>query len=557
MPITNIRILAMLEASYVSGSAKAVLEFYREARRQSPGQPEIEPSIVMFSRGQDVNSLAEPVRAAGIPLEIIAERGRFDRGVVPQLQAVIKKLRPAIIWSNSVKSHFLVRFAGLNRSSKWVAFHHGYTTTHATMRLYNHLDRWSLPAANRVVTVCHPFARELQARHVRAERIRVQQMPIRPFPAIPPDVTLGLRRQLGISDSTPVILSVGRLSQEKGHVDLLRAFSLVRDRRPTPRLIIVGEGPERRAIERLCSELELAGVVTLAGHQDDVQPYYALADLFVLPSHSEGSPNVLLEAMAAGVPVVATAVGGVPEIVTDGSDALLVEKRNPEALAATITRLLDDDELREGNAPHFPRGGGTVRPRLIAKRLVQAVSLAIVFPAALLSGFGRSSIAFTFFAHLFAMVPGILGDFWRSSYYKLTLRECSIDTVIAFGSFFSRRDACIGPNVSIGAYCVIGRARIGARTQISSHVEIPSGRHQHLRDSQGRFGNSIDSEVLIGSDCWIGASAIVMANVGSGATIGAGSVVVKDIPDGVVAVGNPATTVRVPGDSPAPHRESR
>jgi len=198
-----------------------------------------------------------------------------------------------------------------------------------------------------------------------------------------------------------------------------------------------------------------------------------------------------------------------------------------------------------------------VKPRFIAKRFLQGVSLAIVFPVALLSGFGRSSVGFTFFAHLLAMVPGILGDFWRSAYYRLTLRECSIDTVIAFGSFFSRRDACLGPNVSIGAYCVIGRARIGARTQISSHVEIPSGRHQHPRDELGRFGDSLDNEVSIGADCWIGASAIVMANVGSGATIGAGSVVVKDIPDGAVAVGNPARVIRVPTESTSPDRESR
>jgi len=346
MPLTHIRILAMLESSSVSGSAKAVLEFYREVLRRSPAQLEVEPSILTFRRGQGANSLTDAIQAVGIPLEIVTEQGRFDRGVVPQLQAVVRKRQPGVIWSNSVKSHFLVRLAGLNRSSKWVAFHHGYTTTDAKMRLYNQLDRWSLPAADRVVTVCQPFARELQAKGVPADKIRIQQMPIRPFQPVPVYVTSALRRQLGIGDSTPVVLSVGRLSREKGHVDLVRAFALLRDRRPPPRLIIVGEGPEQRAIEQRSRELGLAEVVTLAGHQDDVQPYYALASLFVLPSHSEGSPNVLLEAMAAGVPVVATAVGGVPEIATDGKDALLVQKRNPEAFAAAMTRLLDDAELR-------------------------------------------------------------------------------------------------------------------------------------------------------------------------------------------------------------------
>jgi glycosyltransferase involved in cell wall biosynthesis len=87
--------------------------------------------------------------------------------------------------------------------------------------------------------------------------------------------------------------------------------------------------------------------VTLAGHQNIVDPYYAIADAFVLPSHSEGSPNVLLEAMAAGVPVVATAVGGVPEIVSSGKNALLVVRGDTVGLAFAVTQLLIDQALRD------------------------------------------------------------------------------------------------------------------------------------------------------------------------------------------------------------------
>ena len=167
-----------------------------------------------------------------------------------------------------------------------------------------------------------------------------------------------------------------------------------------------------------------------------------------------------------------------------------------------------------------------------------------MFPVALVCAFGRISPLYTFFAQLFAIGPGIIGDFFRSAFYKYTLRECSIDTRIAFGTFFSRRDASVGTNVSIGAFCVIGCARIGPRTQISSHVEIPSGPHQHSRGNQGDLVGSTDGEVEIGADCWIGASAVIMANVGSRSTIGAGGVVVKDIPAGVVAVGVPAKPIK-------------
>lgn len=182
--------------------------------------------------------------------------------------------------------------------------------------------------------------------------------------------------------------------------------------------------------------------------------------------------------------------------------------------------------------------------RLAAKRLVQGVALAGEFPVALLCGFGNVERCYTLFAHLHALLPGFVGEFCRAAFYKWTLESCSIDTTIAFGTFFSRATASVEPHVSIGAYCVIGCARIGARTQIASQVQIPSGRHEHARGVGGRFEGRRDEEVIIGADCWIGSSAIVMADVGSGTTIGAGSVVVKAIPAAAVAVGNPAKVVR-------------
>jgi len=187
-----------------------------------------------------------------------------------------------------------------------------------------------------------------------------------------------------------------------------------------------------------------------------------------------------------------------------------------------------------------------MRARRILKRIVQGLSLLVVLIPSLLCCFGHFSVLFAFFAQLFALVPGILGVFWRAAFYMLTLEDCSIDSSIAFGSFFSRHRAIVAHNVSIGSYCVIGQARIGARTQISSHVEIPGAR-QHLRDPEGHLSDSStapDTYITIGSDCWIGASAIILANVGDQSTIGAGSVVVNDIPARVIAVGVPAKPIK-------------
>jgi acetyltransferase-like isoleucine patch superfamily enzyme len=178
---------------------------------------------------------------------------------------------------------------------------------------------------------------------------------------------------------------------------------------------------------------------------------------------------------------------------------------------------------------------------------VQGVFLTAAFPIALLCGFGRWTVLWSLLGQAAAMAPGFLGTFWRAAFYRLTLDDSSVDVVIAFGTFFSRQQVTLEQNVSIGSYCVIGRAKIGARTQISSHVEIPGGRLQHVRDAQGRLSESVDlatDQVIIGRDCWIGAAAVVLANVGDQSTIGAGSVVTKDIPAGMVAVGVPARPIK-------------
>jgi glycosyltransferase involved in cell wall biosynthesis len=138
-----------------------------------------------------------------------------------------------------------------------------------------------------------------------------------------------------------VVLAVGRLSKEKAHADLVEAVALLKDL--SVQLVLVGEGPEREAITNLAATRQVP--LTMAGQITDVAHYFALADVFVLPSHSEGSPNVLLEAMAAGLPIVATNVGGIPDAVTTGEQALLVPPSQPQALAAAIRRLLGDPAL--------------------------------------------------------------------------------------------------------------------------------------------------------------------------------------------------------------------
>jgi acetyltransferase-like isoleucine patch superfamily enzyme len=177
------------------------------------------------------------------------------------------------------------------------------------------------------------------------------------------------------------------------------------------------------------------------------------------------------------------------------------------------------------------------------KGILRGASLLTALPAAAASAFGRWETGYVLFAHVYATVPGILGDYLRIAYYKLTLTECDLSSRVSFGAFFAHSQVRLGAGVYIGPYCVLGKCAIGDRTQIASGVQILSGSRQHARNEAGEISGAEGGEfavVEIGANCWIGAAAIVMADVGAGSTIGAGAVVTKPIPAGVVAVGNPA-----------------
>ncbi len=154
------------------------------------------------------------------------------------------------------------------------------------------------------------------------------------------------RLSLGLNDSVFTIGTVGRLDPVKDHKSLLQAFlPIARSARPAC-LIITGEGPMRRAIESLSSELGIAGKVRLLGERHDIPEIFKACDVFTLTSISEGVSNTILEAMASGLPVVATRVGGNPELLDDGVSASLVNARDVAGLTAAYESYLYDPELR-------------------------------------------------------------------------------------------------------------------------------------------------------------------------------------------------------------------
>jgi len=361
--LNNLKILAIVEATTVNAVAKNVLDFRRSARelnRLDPNFPAVELSIVTFAqtqagaldgplrRAEPESEFVNAARASGAQVDVITERGRFDRRIVRKLREIAGQQQPHAIVTHSVKSHFVMFRSGLWRTFPWVAFHHGYTATDLKMRFYNLFDRRSLPKADRVITVCEAFAQELvETKGVRRDRISVQHNSIRPAPMASAEEARTVRAQLGLETHEKIILAVGRLSKEKAQANLIEAFKLLRDANPElkARLVIVGDGPEHKSLAAAAASFRISDRIIFTGHVRNVQPYYAMADVLANSSHSEGSPYVLLEAMAAGLPIVATAVGGVPEMLKDEESALLVPPRDRKAMTEAIARVLADEDL--------------------------------------------------------------------------------------------------------------------------------------------------------------------------------------------------------------------
>ena len=179
-----------------------------------------------------------------------------------------------------------------------------------------------------------------------------------------------LREEYGLSPDSQIVGCVARLEAEKGHRTLLEAWPAVLARVPEARLLVVGEGSLRDDLERQAAQLGIADRVVFAGRRDDIPAVTAALDVAVLPSYREAQGLVVLEAMALSRPIVASNVGGIPEMIEDGVSGLLVPPHDPAALADAIARLLLDHPLADTLARN---GHDVVHERFSAELMVRTV----------------------------------------------------------------------------------------------------------------------------------------------------------------------------------------
>lgn len=379
MPVAPLRVLSIVEGTWITGPIKPLVMFARLAREAGPDTPPVDLRLLTTARlrpGQTepANALIDSVRAAGLHIDVIQERGAGDLRVIGGISAAIRAWRPHIVETHQVKCHFFLAqallWSGLQRDFAWIAYHHGYTKATLKLTLYEELDRWTLRRPDHVVTVCKPFAAHLARRGANPAHLSVISNAIESKPPPDHDTLQRLREQMNLRADDRVILAIGRLSPEKGHRHLIQAFGqLPSAAAARAHLVIVGDGPERANLEQQSAPLR--DRVHFAGHQQDVWPYYFIADVFALPSLTEGSPLVLFEALAANAAIVSTRVGGVPETITDGQSGLLVAPGDPAALAAAISRVLQDESLREKLRSGATQASARYTPEQYRQRLAK------------------------------------------------------------------------------------------------------------------------------------------------------------------------------------------
>lgn len=220
---------------------------------------------------------------------------------------------------------------------------HGWIDNTRALRLYNQLDKIFLRLSDKIIVVSHQIQSELIKRGLRAKSIEVLPNAIeaKKYENISRQRSVK-RDKLGFDDKVPIIGSVGRLSSEKGYNYLLQACSVVVKKMPTLKIIIVGDGPERTFLKKLAQNMGLGKAVFFTGFLERIEDWLSIMDIFVISSKTEGSPLVLLEAMAAGLPVIATKVGEIPNILTHHQNGILIDYGNVKDLSDSILYLLNN-----------------------------------------------------------------------------------------------------------------------------------------------------------------------------------------------------------------------
>ncbi len=338
----KLRVVVMIDFLAPSGGGERLA--MQLATRLDPDRFERTLCVTRWSPGADrdpaVAAAADDLRAAGVRLLLIDRAKKVDLRAWGPLWSLMRRGRVDILhahkFGSNVWAALLGRAAGVP-----VVVAHEHTWSYEGNPLRRFLDRELI--ARRSDTFI-AVSREDRRRMIEVEGIRPEDITFVPngIPARPGGRGARVREELGIDPSAPVVGAVAGLRAQKSLDVLVRAAGLLRGRVPDARVLIAGEGAERPGLEALVVELGLDDAVTLLGARSDVPDVLDAVDVAASTSAYEGSPLALMECMAAGRPVVATRVGGVPDLIEHGKHGLLVDPGDPAAVARALVELLLD-----------------------------------------------------------------------------------------------------------------------------------------------------------------------------------------------------------------------
>jgi glycosyltransferase involved in cell wall biosynthesis len=309
--------------------------------------PRYQSTLISFAEHGQSGDLVRAALARGIEAFRLQADTPHLIAAIREIRERLVSLRADVLCCHGYKADILGGLTARRMGVPAIAVSRGWTGENRRVQLYDFLDRRMLRFMDRVVCVSGAQAERVKRAGVRAERISVihNAVEMNRF-ARPVPTGRALLRHYFPATVSRIVGAAGRLSPEKGFSVLVAAARSVLQADPRAGVIIFGDGVLRGALERQIGEQGLAGRCVLAGFRTDLDQLVPALDLMVLPSYTEGLPNIVLEALAASVPVVATAVGGTPEIIDDGVHGFLVPAGNATALARRILQVLRDEGQR-------------------------------------------------------------------------------------------------------------------------------------------------------------------------------------------------------------------
>ncbi len=286
----------------------------------------------------------------GIPVRVVASK-RTDPRIPFRLAEIIRREGVEVVDTQNIQSKFWTSFAALFSNVRFVSTLNSlYSQEFGSSwksRAYHKIDLFTNGRVDCFIAVSQTIQKALVNDGIPPHKIHLIRNAVE-LPAInTPENRAEILDRIGVPENTAICILVGRLVWAKGFDDFINAFLLISNKRNDVRAVIIGDGELRKEIEDQIQKLSLSEKIILLGHQDRpvVQQILRIADIFVMPSRSEGVPYALLEAAAMGKPIVATNCGGIPEVVENAKSALLVPIGDIQSLADAIASLLGDRSL--------------------------------------------------------------------------------------------------------------------------------------------------------------------------------------------------------------------